>query len=1514
MRILLLFALLFSSYVFGQLSDKHWLPPLHSRNASNVGEHVIYLSTPEIAPFQVTVTNGNGLAIGTYTISAGNPTQFTVGNGQPSNMFVTQADLHTVSGNTGLILSGLKNFYVTFKVRATAHGEIFVSKGRDGIGTDFRLGISPQISDDSNRNFISSFMATENNTTVTVSDYDIGVAFVTPVGINSNGSQTFNLQAGQSVVLSGYSNVSANLNGFIGARLTSNKPVAVTTGNFTANPAALSGGNDICLDQIVPIEKIGMEYIVVKGNGTSQTELPIVVATENNTQIFVNGNMTSIATINAGDYYIVPFSYFQGVNNQNMYIRSDKPVYLYQILAGDMANHTIGMNFIPPLSCSYPKVVDLIPSINSLGTLSNLSADIFLVTASGSVISINGNPITVSPEAVLGNQNWETYRIPDYAGNVKVESTGPTAVGVLGLSGTIGVASFYSGFKTVNLSYPAGVGIEDTDMTIANGLALCPGQTTVLNTNLSLNDYSFEWTLDGNVIAGATDPSLTITGSGTYCVNLSSSLSSSCSQSDCIVIENFPSFTINNDPDDLFSCDNNFDLNQNTASVLNGLDPFVYDILFFSSMQDAINLTNQISSLQTTTGSITTFYVRVENFLTGCFQITQFDAITWSCNSTTPPNIMVCDDISGDGVEIFDLTVQNAIVLNGLDPNLYTISYFNLYTDAIANINSISNISTYSGGPDETIFVRIQSNSNPSEFYFTKFDLIVLPVPNAVLSVSAVCEGSNGTVTITGTPNAVVQYSVDNGSNQTVALDASGNATITTPVLTSDSVYCLIDVTTTCSTVPLTQCETVVLNSSLIVISPSDLIIYENPYNGYATFNLTSNESNILNGIDPLTVSFQYFQTLAAASAGLNPILNPTAYTNSTIPETIYVKVIDNSTSCSSITSFGLVVIDSSDLVYIPDANFKAKLIQLGVDTNNDSEIQFTEALVPTTLNVSNSNIADLTGIEAFENLTTLDCSSNSLTTLNCSYNFHLTSLYFAFNSLLETVFIKNGSDESSNLNSNDWSGNFLSVNNPSLTLVCVDQNQITNIQSLVSATVNVNSYCIINPGGNYNTISGIIQYDFNANGCDVLDSAASYMNLSVSLNSVALNSSIFTNLSGNYSYTSNQNGLFGLTPNVENPTYFTVSPNPANINLPVVNNSTTLQDFCIVANGVHPDLEIVIAPITTARPGFDAIYQIVYKNKGNQTLTGNLQFTYNDTVLDYISSSILPDSQSTGNISWDYTNLKPFEIRYLTTTLNVNSPTEIPAVNIGDVLDFSVTINPITGDETISDNTFVYNQTVVGSYDPNDKTCLEGEIVSPSKIGDYLHYNINFENTGTAHATFIVVKDMIDVTKFDINTLQILNASHSMTTRVNDNKIEFIFENINLVPNGKGNVTFKIKTFSTLAIGSSVTNKADIYFDYNFPIETNTATSIFQVLSNSILNQDDSAGVYPNPSKDMLNIKSNSIIKSIEIYDVNGRIVQSKISNLETESFDISNFTKGIYFVKIKTEFGEKLEKIIKE
>ena len=178
----------------------------------------------------------------------------------------------------------------------------------------------------------------------------------------------------------------------------------------------------------------------------------------------------------------------------------------------------------------------------------------------------------------------------------------------------------------------------------------------------------------------------------------------------------------------------------------------------------------------------------------------------------------------------------------------------------------------------------------------------------------------------------------------------------------------------------------------------------------------------------------------------------------------------------------------------------------------------------------------------------------------------------------------------------------------------------------------------------------------------------------------------------------------------------------------------------------------------------------------------------------------------------------------------------ETPAVNGGDILNYAANIVGLNTDETPDDNTFGLNQTVVNSFDPNDKTCLEGNTINPSMIGKYVHYKIRFENTGTFPAQNVVIKDLIDTTKFDLSTLQMTDASHNCFTRINNtNKVEFIFESINLPfddANNDGYVVFKIKTKPTLTVNSTISNVANIYFDYNFPIVTNTATTTIAALS----------------------------------------------------------------------------------
>ncbi|OOV28627.1 hypothetical protein BXU11_01360 [Flavobacterium sp. LM5] len=93
----------------------------------------------------------------------------------------------------------------------------------------------------------------------------------------------------------------------------------------------------------------------------------------------------------------------------------------------------------------------------------------------------------------------------------------------------------------------------------------------------------------------------------------------------------------------------------------------------------------------------------------------------------------------------------------------------------------------------------------------------------------------------------------------------------------------------------------------------------------------------------------------------------------------------------------------------IPDANFEQKLIDLGIDTDGKNGKVITSSIVSLTkLNVSNSSITNLTGIEDFNSLTELVCENNSLTTINLAKNQALLSLDCSNNKLTSLDVTKN--------------------------------------------------------------------------------------------------------------------------------------------------------------------------------------------------------------------------------------------------------------------------------------------------------------------------------------------------------------------------------------------------------------------------------------------------------------------------------------------------------------------------
>ncbi len=615
-----------------------------------------------------------------------------------------------------------------------------------------------------------------------------------------------------------------------------------------------------------------------------------------------------------------------------------------------------------------------------------------------------------------------------------------------------------------------------------------------------------------------------------------------------------------------------------------------------------------------------------------------------------------------------------------------------------------------------------------------------------------------------------------------------------------------------------------------------------------------------------------------------------------------------NVNGCSSLPS----VTSNSPLVFLDVTGCNTQTIF--VNYSQLTSLNLSNITVPVVSLSYNPLLSNITFGNNSPNITNLTILEAPITNLDLSAFTSLTSLWCTGNTALQTIFMKNGQNESTVL-----------TGNTNLQFVCADDSQVAAVQNELTTqgltNVVCNSYCDFTPGGNYNTLSGLARMDLNNNGCDNADFLVPFLRLNVSLNGVSTNSSAFSNENGLYTLYTTTPGIYQLDAAIENPSWFNTSPVTANMS--VINNSSSSQNICLSPIGVHTDLEVVIEPVTPARPGFNAVYKLVYKNKGNTTpgFNSGVHLEYDPNKMSFVSASQAWGSQGSNYIHFDYSNLRPFETRSILVTFLINSPTASNPVNIGDILAFNATVGLNIGDENFDDNIFPYNQTVVGSFDPNDITCIEGPVLAPSQIGKYLHYAVNFENTGSYQAENVVVADVIDTNKYDISSLQLMNTSHPSYIKITGNKVEFIFENINLAAaagnppvGGHGNVLFKIKSKNNLVANDFVSKSARIYFDYNAPITTNNAQTTFQALSNSIFTADDSIVVYPNPATTQLNIKAANIIQSAQLYDIQGRLLETSLENADHITLDLSNRQSGIYFVKITSDKGSKVEKVVKE
>ena len=366
---------------------------------------------------------------------------------------------------------------------------------------------------------------------------------------------------------------------------------------------------------------------------------------------------------------------------------------------------------------------------------------------------------------------------------------------------------------------------------------------------------------------------------------------------------------------------------------------------------------------------------------------------------------------------------------------------------------------------------------------------------------------------------------------------------------------------------------------------------------------------------------------------------------------------------------------------------------------------------------------------------------------------------------------------------------------------------------SLPLCTVTNNSnLCISFP-----VLSGRVFYDNNSDG--IREPSENYR-ANIAIN-VSNGLETFSNTHGYYEVTADT-GANTLT--VVPPVYYDPVPATYNFNMPAFTSLAT-QDIALQPNTSVDALNLSVTPAWFARPGSDQNYDVDYENTGTTTVNPSTVFHYDNTRLVFLAASVGGVVDNGSSLTYTQTNVTPGDHGGFTALFHVKQ-TDIP----GDTI--FVNVATTAGIITVTDSAYTR---ITASLDPNDKYATPKLTPQQVASGTYINYLVRFQNTGTDTAFNIVLTDLLD-NKLDASSLQMIKSSHPCKVTRNGNNLSFEFLDILLPYQSEneamshGYVRFRVNPNPSVVLNDVIPNKANIYFDFNSPVFTNTANTLIQL------------------------------------------------------------------------------------
>lgn len=376
--------------------------------------------------------------------------------------------------------------------------------------------------------------------------------------------------------------------------------------------------------------------------------------------------------------------------------------------------------------------------------------------------------------------------------------------------------------------------------------------------------------------------------------------------------------------DDLLACDDvsndgvvSFDLTIQNSSIEAGQE--AVEVRYFTTLTDAQNNTSPIANPTSylNLSNPQTIFVRLTNIdFIDCFDTSSFDIIVEDVPvvENLLEDFMRCDDPSNDGVDIFDISINEVLAIG--NQSQITLTFHTSEADAVDGVNPIPDPENYENSTNpETIYIRMVQDGDINCFTIDSFRLELFNQPTIpALDPIEECDDSSNdgflifdltqqeSIIFAGQTDVMVSYHISS-SDATNGINAIENPESYENSQVSETIYVRLENTVNTDCFDIGTFEITVLSIDTPQVLPELLQCNEGFDMSVFDLSLAGEDIDLITGEE---ITGYYLNPLDAFNE-VNAIEDPFNYTNSTNPQTIYIRtdiLLDD--LCYNLASFEL--------------------------------------------------------------------------------------------------------------------------------------------------------------------------------------------------------------------------------------------------------------------------------------------------------------------------------------------------------------------------------------------------------------------------------------------------------------------------------------------------------------------------------------------------------------------------------------------------------------------------------